>query len=46
MKTIANELLKPVKFIAKLVYLPVAVITGKNEFGTVTYEEGPEIKFY
>lgn len=39
MKFIAKELLKPVKFIAALVYAPIAVLSGKNDFGQVYYEE-------
>lgn len=39
MKYIVNEFLKPVKFIATLVYAPIAILTGKNDFGQVYYEE-------
>lgn len=45
MKTITNELLKPVKFIANLVITPIAILTGKQEFGTITYEEA-EIEIF
>lgn len=45
MKTITNELLKPVRFIANLVYAPIAVFMGKSDFGTVTYEDA-EIEVY
>lgn len=39
MKTIVNELLKPVKFIAHLVYTPIAIATGKDDFYEAYYEE-------
>lgn len=39
MKTIAKELLKPVKFIAALVYAPIAIFTNKDNFGQVYYED-------